>query len=83
MIKMKLFDDTHSIYTLFILIQSCNNKSNFLNVYIDSKYIHIEFRGLATVHKFLNIDSFKSYISAIKDLYQLAVDISNREINAM
>ncbi len=76
------FDDYDLVMYIFRLIKSVNNKENFLNVYEDHIYIHIEFRGLASVAHFIDIDSFIRYVKSITDLYQKAIDISIRQISS-
>ena len=76
------FDDYDLVMYIFRLIKSVNNKENFLNVYEDHIYIHIEFRGLASVAHFIDINSFIKYVKSITDLYQKAIDISIRQISS-
>lgn len=76
----KKFNDFHLLFDIFKQIQSNHNKYNLLNVYEDYKYIHIEFRGLATVYEFINIGDFIRYVNAITDLYAEAIRISIGQI---
>lgn len=81
-IKQNKLNDYDLVMHIFRLIRSVNNNNNFLNVYEDHKYIHIEFRGLASVAHFLDINSFIRYVKSITDLYKIAIDISIRQISS-
>jgi len=82
LIEDNKFDDIVSIYKLYLGINKFNNKKYFLNVYADEyKYIHIEFRGLATVAEFLNINAIREYLEAIKNMYVRVMDISQQDFS--
>jgi hypothetical protein len=74
------FNNHVFILNIFDDINRINNKTHFLNLYQDYKYIHIEFRGLASVSEFINISSFIEYIDDLKILYDLAIKQSKDDL---
>ena len=67
----------------FILIH-CDDYELILNVYVDEyKYIHIEFRGLATVKDFLNICAIREYLEAINDMYAEVIKVCQADLSTI
>jgi len=75
-INEEKFDNYVFILNMMRDLRAVNNKAHFLNVYDDYKYIHIEFRGLASINDFINVPSFTEYITGIKQFYKEAMDNS-------
>jgi len=64
----------------FILIH-CDDYELILNVYTyEYKYIHIEFRGLATVKEFLNMCAIREYLEAINDMYAEVIKVCQADL---
>jgi len=81
LIKNRKFDDVSTIYKLYFEINKFNNKDHFLNVYpSEYKYIHIEFRGLATVKEFLNMCAIREYLEAINDMYAEVIKVCQADL---